>query len=85
MTIATDIIDAHTIAQNGLINYEPLMEDLDKYEHFISDIDQDLETDKTTWTFADGSAMSVSGNEVHAYGSMPNTDKIDWYFAGFMA
>lgn len=80
MTTATDMIEKHINQPTGQIGYKELMSELNASG---VDPEQDWDNESTTWTFDDESAIRVSGRDVQVFGVMPNTNQVDWYFAGF--
>ena len=76
MNTAKELIEIATNQNNGELNKTALHEALKKSG---IEPDQDWDEQTTTWAFEDGSALRDNNGEIHAYGEMPNTDKIDWY------
>ncbi len=80
MTYATSTLELYwSKAHPGRYDYEALLNGLNASS---AEVDQDWETGETVWQFEDESAIKVSENDVHVYGTMPNSIETGWYFAG---
>lgn len=47
--------------------------------------DQDWDAGTTVWIFSDGSKLLIDGNEISAFGEMPNSSTEGWFLVGYSA